>query len=112
MDIDSRWLDHPMVREASARGDGTARATLTALHDIITEVEERFPGVPFGQILAGPSLGQGARRSVRNALVRNGVCEADIALILPPTEPAVRSPEQRRTDNAEYAARRKEKEAS
>ena len=108
MQLHADWLDDPMVRTASDRGDGSALATLTHLHDIMCEVEERFPGVPFGKILAGPTAPVGDLRVVRNTLRRLGACEADIALVAPTPEPAKKTREQRAAEWQRYQAKRRE----
>ena len=107
MQLHTDWLDDPMVRTASDRGDGSALSTLTHLHEIMCEVEERFPGVPFREVLAGGKSAGGLRK-VRNTLRRLGACEADIALVAPAPEPTKKSREQRAAEWQRYQAKRRE----
>ena len=107
MQIHVDWLDDPMVRTASDRGDGSAVSTLTHLHDVMCEVEGRFPGVPFGEVLAA-NKSTGDLRKVRNTLRRLGACEADIALVAPVPELVKKTPEQRAAEWQRYQAKRRE----
>lgn len=49
--IDSGWLENPLVARAIRVADGDPLGTLEALHGMLTELEDAVPGVPFRTIL-------------------------------------------------------------
>jgi DNA-binding CsgD family transcriptional regulator len=71
-----QWVEHPLVRKASENAE-SVRDTAIHLHRILCELEDRFPGVPFGQILAGPAPELNVRQLV-GAMRWAGVAERDI----------------------------------
>lgn len=78
------WLDSPMVKRAIEATDGDAVAVMAELLRIMNNLEDRFPGLTFDQILGDKvDVAAGDRMRMRNTLRRNGVCEADIALVVP-----------------------------
>lgn len=82
LEIHPEWHEHPMVKRAVKRsGDEGPLTVLVELHDIISEVEARFPGVPFRAVLGADAIGGIQRQSVQRTLRLNGASEADIALI-------------------------------
>ena len=53
-----RWLDHPIVRHARAHldGDATPLDLLEGTLGVMLELEARFPGLPFGQVLSAAEV--------------------------------------------------------
>lgn len=78
------WSEHPLVRHAVEETDGTAEEVMFALHDLMVEIDERFPGVPYREVLSDPLEREGQDvNTFRRQLRKAGVCEADIALLCP-----------------------------
>lgn len=84
-DIHPHWHQNPLVLRAVENSNGTPHGVLTELHQIMLDVEDRFPGVPFAQLLSDPAQRPDMRR-MRGTLRRGGACEADIALVCPSTK--------------------------
>jgi hypothetical protein len=83
--------DHPFVlraaRLAEEAGEPSTVRVLEELLGIMHEVEDRFPGVPFSEILQDQTQADGYDLArVRRTLQRNGACPADIALVAPTSE--------------------------
>lgn len=53
-EIHPDWQHHPIVAEAIRNSDGDPLAVLTELHHMCTELEARYPGLGFSDILAQP----------------------------------------------------------
>lgn len=51
MQINKHWLNNPIVAEAARRADLDPLSTLETLRDMLNELEEACPGVPFGEML-------------------------------------------------------------
>lgn len=52
------WLANPLVNRAAKAAHGDMRQTLLGLHDMLTTLEERAPGVPFAELLPESNCGQ------------------------------------------------------
>lgn len=85
MNIHPNWQQDPLVKRAAENSDGSPLGLLEELHQLMLDVEDRFPGVPFGQLLSDPVQRPDMRR-MRATLRRHGACEADIALVCPSTK--------------------------
>lgn len=86
-----KWSDHPFAQRAARladeAGDLSTLGVLEKLLDVMYEVEDRFPGVPFSEILVDQAQTPGYDLArVRRTLQRNGACPADIALVAPSSE--------------------------
>lgn len=82
------WEDHPLVlraeKAATEAGEPTPLRVAEELLNVMNELEDRFPGIPFADVLADPAEKSGwDMRRIRGVLRRNGACEADIALVCP-----------------------------
>lgn len=85
------WTDHPFVqratRLANEAGDTSTLGVLEVLLDVMHEVEDRFPGVPFSQLIVDQAQTDGYDLArIRRTLQRNGACPADIALVAPSSD--------------------------
>lgn len=85
------WSDHPFVQRAARladeAGDHSTLGVLERLLDVMYEVEDRFPGVPFSEILVDQAQTPGYDLArIRRTLQRNGACPADIALVAPSSD--------------------------
>jgi hypothetical protein len=69
------WAEHPLVREA-ARDADDALGLLTQLNKLMLEVEDRFPGVPYRQILEQPQAALG--KLDRIAMLRDAGIDEDL----------------------------------
>jgi hypothetical protein len=69
------WVEHPLVREA-ARDADDALGLLSQLNKLMLEVEDRFPGVPFRQILERPQAALG--KLDRIAMLRDAGIDEDL----------------------------------
>lgn len=85
MNIHPNWQHDPLVKRAVETSDGSAIGVLETLHEIMLDVEDRFPGFPFAQLLSDPAQRPNMQR-MRDTLRRHGACEADIALVCPVTK--------------------------
>jgi hypothetical protein len=82
------WEDHPFVRRATSlaaeAGDPSPLRVVEELLGVMHEVEDRFPGVPYREIISDRAQMSGFDlRRIRATLRKNGACEADIALVCP-----------------------------
>lgn len=87
-EIHEHWASSPLVAFAAdiatQAGEPTTLRTLEELLDLMNELEERFPGVPFAEVLADKAAQSGFdTRRLRATLRKNGACQADIALVCP-----------------------------
>jgi hypothetical protein len=74
-----QWLDHPIVKLAGSRASNP-RELLCGLHDVLTELEARFPDVPFARlVLASNATSTQARRE---RMLDAGVPEHEVDAIL------------------------------
>lgn len=85
------WEDNPLVLRAKYKateaGEPTPLRVAEEMLAVMNELEDRFPGLPFADILADPAEKSGwDMRRVRGVLRRNGACEADIDLVCPHSE--------------------------
>lgn len=83
------WLESPLVRMAIRRSGGTeaeAEAVLTNLLDLMTTLEERAPGVAFGELISAWSAEstRAGRVAARQILVDNGLTTEEIATMVMP----------------------------
>ena len=84
--IHPNWTSSPLVKRAIEKSpDCSAASIFSTLLDIMHEVEDRFPGVPYAELLSEPALRPDMRRT-RTTLRRCGATEADIALVCPTAE--------------------------
>jgi hypothetical protein len=88
-----RWIENPLVKQAvrlntPKEGEGAdMRQVLLTLHDQLTELEERFPGVPFAEIIGEKMEWDTCEIArVRRTLKANGASPEDIALVCPRSE--------------------------
>lgn len=82
------WHDYPLVAAAREEVPGDTGAFLSKLLDLMNEVEDRFPGLPFSEVLRNPYERNGnTARTVRGQLRKAGACEADIAIVCPSRYP-------------------------
>lgn len=81
------WLEHPLVREAhhGLKDDATILDLFTNLHGILTELDERFPGLSFRAIQDASRNPD--RCTVEAAMLAAGVSPDDVEVIC--TGPAV-----------------------
>lgn len=95
-----RWRSHPIVKRAIAQAEPpTAKMIAQHLICILNELETRFPGIPFDQILEAPTVM--SKQELVGTLRRAGVCERNIDMIVGRTELADR---WRPIDNELFAA--------
>lgn len=75
------WFEHPIVKRVQdmAPEGASARHVLIALSDTLNELEDRFPGMPFSEILGSAERPQPIQ--VAQELKLRGVSDADLALI-------------------------------
>lgn len=76
----TQWLEHPLVREAQ-RGlsdDSSPIDLLVNLYNVLTELDERFPGIPYRTILGAPTEPNKAK--VIALMKEAGVSSEDICL--------------------------------
>jgi predicted DNA-binding protein (UPF0251 family) len=76
------WLDNPIVRQAyrMSPDDSELVDVLDKLLEILHELEDRFPGVPFRDILSTPDTGRDRMRIVAT-LRQTGASEDDISIV-------------------------------
>lgn len=60
--VHEAWATHPFVIEATQRSGGDLAGTLVALHETLTELDARFPGLPLAKILANQDRPEGTTR--------------------------------------------------
>jgi hypothetical protein len=85
------WEDHPFVQRAARlaeeAGEPSTLRVLEELFGIMYEVEDRFPGVPFSDVLQDQAQAKGWDLvRIRRTLAKNGACQADIALVAPASD--------------------------
>jgi hypothetical protein len=85
-EVHADWTSHPLVARAIEETDGTAIQVLGKLHQVLTDIDDRFPGVGIHDLMNTHRATRGPKRRVRNALRKAGVCEADILLVIPAAE--------------------------
>lgn len=83
--IHPAWFDNPIVREAARRlesrgEDLSGRDLLFELSGMLNELEDRFPGVPFADILAARTRPD--PEAVRRGMSAAGVSPDDIDTVL------------------------------
>lgn len=75
------WFAQPLVQHVLARVGGPERidpaVLLCEMHRTMTELEERFPSIPFRDVYSCPPV---RRASIRKAMKAAGVSPADIEL--------------------------------
>jgi hypothetical protein len=78
------WLDHPIVRHArgSLPVDAQPLDLLEATLGVMLELERRFPGIPFGELLGATDTDVDTS-TLRARLARAGVSTEDMALVVP-----------------------------
>ncbi len=85
-----RWLDHPLVKEAERGLDDeySPLDLLASLHDVLSTLDERFPGIPYQTILECKSFDTSDRSRIARTMRAAGVSLADVELVtgLPQTE--------------------------
>jgi hypothetical protein len=75
------WYEHPITRVARAQlGDETPSALelFEVMHGLLTELDEKFPGVPMRQILTPRRAHGGWRASIDPSLVRGALLAAGV----------------------------------
>jgi hypothetical protein len=84
------WLDNPLVRRAYQQSpeDATLLDVLDKLLETMHELEDRFPGVPFRDILSAPESGR-SRMQIVATLRKTGASEDDIALVFGEMKPFI-----------------------
>jgi len=81
-DTAERWLTNPLVALAAERSDGDTTSLLEQLSRLLVELEDRFPTVPFDQILSPPSTrDHRSRKRFRTRLINAGCTVADVELV-------------------------------
>lgn len=63
--VHEAWTTHPFVVDAAQRAGGDLRGTLSALFEITTELDARFPGLPVAEILRRQDDDDGGRQLPR-----------------------------------------------
>jgi hypothetical protein len=86
--LNTEWRDHPLVQraviEADKAGDLSTLGVLDNLLTLMNEIEDRFPGIPFRDLLQDRAQMHGTDiHQIRKTLRRFGACEADIAIVCP-----------------------------
>lgn len=81
----------PLVRQAARlaneAGEPSPLRVAEELLGLMNELEDRFPGLTFSEILRDPAtLPPRDVQKLRNQLRRNGASQADIALVCPPRD--------------------------
>ena len=81
------WSNSPIVEEALGRlgDDYSARDLMLSVHDVMTGLEDRFPGLTFDQVFNADTL-PSQECAVRTARAC-GASDADLALIFDITSP-------------------------
>lgn len=77
-----RWISHPLVHESiqSAGGVGDPLLVLEKLSETLNDLEERFPGMSFEQMLTPARRYDKGR--MRKALIRNGYSDREARDVL------------------------------
>lgn len=86
MALDPGWLDHPIVRHARRNlpSDATPLDLLENTLGVMMELEERFPGIPFGQLLSAAEVESDEDSArLRCAFEVAGVSREDMLIVLP-----------------------------
>lgn len=83
--IDEAWYHNPIVRNVLGRftDPPSAFAVFDALSSMLNELEEKFPGLSFNEILYGQSETASKRDRIRATLSAAGVAAEDIDLVAP-----------------------------
>jgi hypothetical protein len=75
------WVAHPLVREAhrGLQDEASLVDLFENLSRVLSDLEARFPGVPFRTLLEAPLTPN--RQQARQEMIRAGVSQDDIDLI-------------------------------
>lgn len=79
-DVSERWVNHPLVEQAIEKADGDPLLVLEKLSETLNDLEERFPGLTFDQILQPTRRYD--KRVLKSTLMREGYCEKEANSIL------------------------------
>lgn len=79
--INPSWFDHPIVRRSARQlpPGSSVLDLLEATHATMTELEDRFPGMPFAEILSGSDVPHPT--TVAATLLERGARPSDVRLI-------------------------------
>jgi hypothetical protein len=81
MNLDE-WNEHPLVRLAEQRSDGSLLSKFEVLLGLLDEMETRFPGIPFRDILSMSDVTLETREVYERVLRDAGVTDRDIDIVL------------------------------
>jgi hypothetical protein len=81
MNLDE-WNEHPLVRLADQRSNGTLLGKFETLLELLGELETRFPGIPFQTILSMSDANMENRDTYERVLRDAGVSDRDIDIVL------------------------------
>jgi len=77
------WFDHPLVREAQRglKDDSSPIDLFVNLYGVLTELDERFPGIPYRTVLAAPTASGLDKNALALQMREAGVSDDDIQLV-------------------------------
>lgn len=80
----TEWVQHPVVNMAARNlpDEATALDLLISLHEVLTDLDDRFPGVPFRKMIVDPDNGGATKLEILETLTAAGVSDDDIRAIL------------------------------
>lgn len=74
------WQHHPMVARAIRNNPGDALGILGELHDMCTELEDRYPGLGFAEILSQGAEVEASDQARLQALVSQAYALAEAGM--------------------------------
>lgn len=77
-DTFTAWITHPIVRAVYEEVGDAPLELLVRLRDVLLDLEDRFPGVPFGTMLDPPDPGSEDAARLRAELLANGASKGDV----------------------------------
>lgn len=102
------WLDHPLVRHAQAHlpAETSTLDLLTETLRLMNELEGRFPGIPFEEILSAPMASEADLEAMRGEMSAAGVSPIDVYTVAGGPKPMPPRPYQRKFTEQELVVLR------